>query len=81
MRVLATMPTMFDDRLAEDALVAQLRSYYEDEGHVFFVLPNLNQYPRSCFYDTPFHLHEPCQIRHSKSLATALRAMLRRGTP
>ena len=80
-RVIATMPTMFDDRLAEDALITQLRSLYEGAGHAFFVLPNLNQYPRSCFYDTPFHLHEECQIRHSTSLAKALRPILREGKP
>ena len=80
-RVFATMPTMFDDRLADDALITLLRTYYESEGHTFFVLPNLNQYPRSCFYDTPFHLHERCQIRHSESLAQALRTRLRGAAP
>lgn len=80
-RVVATLPTMFDDRLAEAGLIAQLRSYYEGEGHEFLVLPNRNQYPRSCFYDTPYHLHQPCQIRHSRGLANALRQTLREAKP
>lgn len=75
-RVIGTLPTTFDDRPVDDALVARLRRIYETRGHAFLLLSNRSQYPRACFFDTQYHLIESCQVRHSRTLARAIRPAL-----
>lgn len=76
-KVIGSLPTTFDDRPVDEALVARLERTYKNAGQDFLTLRNLSQYPRACFYDTQYHLNEPCQIRHSKLVAQALAPRIR----
>jgi hypothetical protein len=77
-RVIGTLATTFDDRPVDEDIVRRLGELFRTYGQDFAVLPNRSQYPRSCFFDTQFHLTEPCQIEHSRSLARLLVPILRR---
>jgi hypothetical protein len=78
-RVVGGLPTTFDDLDPPPELVAHARRQFTEAGHAFVVLPNLSLYPRSCFYDTHYHLNEECQKRHSALLAAALRPLVTPG--
>lgn len=75
-RVIGALPTTFDDRPVGDGLIARLSTLFRRHGQAFLVLPNRSQYPRNCFFDTQYHLNEPCQRRHSRLLARALIKLL-----
>ena len=77
-RVIGTLATTFDDRPVDDDIVRRIGELFRAYGQDFAVLPNRSQYPRSCFFDTQFHLTEPCQIEHSRALARMLVPILRR---
>ncbi len=70
--VVGGLQTVPDDLPVTPDRINALRRFYEENGESFLVLDNYSQYPRSCFYDTLAHLNEPCQIRHSTTLATAI---------
>jgi hypothetical protein len=74
--VIGTLPTTFDDQAVDSALVETIASFYRRHGAAFLIPPHHGQYPRSCFYDSQYHLNEPCQIRHSQLLASLLRPYL-----
>jgi hypothetical protein len=76
--VVGGLPTTFDDVPIPAGLIPELREFYESAGQDFLVLPGRSQYPRRCFYDTPWHLAEPFQIEHSARLADAIRPLLER---
>ena len=71
-RVIGGLPTTFDDEPVPDEFVARLCAWYRQHGQGFMVLENKSQYPRSSFYDTPYHLVEEQQIRHSRLVAGRL---------
>jgi len=71
-QVIGGLPTTFDDEPVPDELVARLCAWYRQHGQGFMVLENKSRYPRSSFYDTPYHLVEEQQIRHSRLLAGRL---------
>jgi len=71
-QVIGGLPTTFDDKPVPDELVARLCAWYRQHGQGFMVLENKSQYPRSSFYDTPYHLVEEQQIRHSRLVAGRL---------
>lgn len=75
-RVIGGLPTTFDDLEVPDALVAHIRGAFEEAGHSFAMLPNRSLYPRSCFYDTHYHLHEDCQREHSGRVAGLLQGVV-----
>ena len=70
--VIGTLPTTFDDRPVEDALMQRIAALFRADGQHFMALDNRHQYPRACFYDSQFHLNQACQARHSRRLAEAL---------
>lgn len=72
------LPTTFNDRPMPDAVLDMLRGFYEQHGATFLVLPNRSQYPRAVFYDSPYHLRQSEQVRHSQLLARGLRPFLPR---
>jgi hypothetical protein len=76
-RVIGTLPTVFNDRPISDKLIAKIASLYRSQGQEFLLLPNRSQYDRHCFYDTNYHLNEPSQIVHSRSIAYYLQPRLR----
>jgi len=77
-RVVGGLPTGFADSPIGDASLAAIRAVYRDEGSDFLELPNRSRYPRADFFDSPDHLNEPAQIRHSWAVALALRPMVDR---
>jgi hypothetical protein len=71
-RVVGGLPTGFADSPIGDDSVAAIRSVYQDGDGGFVELPGRSRYPRSAFFDTPDHLNEAAQIRHSVAVAHAL---------
>ena len=53
-RVIGTLPTVFNDRPISDKLIAKIASLYRRQGQEFLLLPNHSQYDRHCFYDTDY---------------------------
>ncbi len=74
--VVGTLPTTFKDVPLQDKALSDIGDLYREAGHLFMVLPNRSQYERDCFYDSLYHLNEPCQIIHSAELARALTNLL-----
>lgn len=74
--VVGGLPTIPDDAPLAAADVHRLAQHYGGHGQRFIALPNLSRYPRSCFHDTLYHLHEECQQRHSAALGAALAAVV-----
>jgi hypothetical protein len=74
--VVGTLPTTFDDHPHDPAAIARIASLYRDNGAHFLVLPNQDQYPRSCFLDSHYHLATLCQIEHSTKIGRMLGAFL-----
>ena len=72
------LPTVFNDRPVQDAVLEALHGFYDRHGAGFLVLPNRSQYPRADFYDTAYHLRQSAQIAHSRSVAQGLRPFLPR---
>ncbi len=71
-RVIGGLPTEFADSPMPDATAQAIRAIYVDNGGMFLELPNLSRYPREAFFDSPEHLNETWQIRHSQLLAARL---------
>lgn len=74
-RVIGGLPTGFVDSPIDEDGVAAIRSIYGEGGAGFLELPNRSRYPRSAFFDTPDHLNEAAQIRHSVAVGLALERM------
>jgi hypothetical protein len=75
-RVIGTLPTVFNDRRISKKVITKIASIYQRQGQEFLVLPNYSQYDRHCFYDTNYHLNEPSQILHSQLIANYLQPRL-----
>jgi hypothetical protein len=76
--VIGGLPTGFASAAPAAATVASVQALYLGNGGMFVALPNLSRYPPADFYDSPDHLAQPCQFRHSIALARALGAVLHR---
>lgn len=74
--VVGGLPTVLDSSPVPNEVIATLKAFYESAGQKFLILDNHSEYPRSCFFDTGYHLHEGCQIEHSHRVAQALRPMI-----
>jgi hypothetical protein len=75
-RVVGGLPTGFADSPVSDTGLAAIRVIYSAQPASFLELPNHSRYPREVFFDTPDHLAEPAQIRHSIAVGEALRRLL-----
>ena len=73
-KVIGGLPTTFNDQPVPDTLVAKLSAFYKSKNQVFLSMANKSQYPRSHFFDTPYHLSEEYQIKHSVSIAEMIKA-------
>jgi hypothetical protein len=73
--VVGGLPTIPDSVAIPGAVLAQLGELYAQQGQRFLLLDNRSQYPLDCFFDTLSHLHEACQIAHSRRVGVALRAL------
>lgn len=74
--VVGGLPTIFNDVPVPDEVVAWIEDLYVSNGHYFVALENRSMYPRSCFFDTPYHLLESCQRAHSEAIAGKLGALM-----
>ena len=73
--VIAGLPTVPDTTAIDERFVAHLDQVMQRHGQSLMLLPNRSRYPLSCFYDTLSHLHEDCQIEHSKAIGMMLQAV------
>lgn len=73
--VVAGLPTLPDTVRLDETFLERLKDMLERHGHRLLVLPNRSLYPLECFYDTLYHLNEPCQVQHSQAVAQALVSM------
>jgi hypothetical protein len=71
--VIGLLPTTFDDAPLYWRMEERIRAIYEENGAGFIHLENMAQYPRDCFYDSPYHLNRDCQIEHTRLVAGALK--------
>ncbi|HEX2939510.1 MAG TPA: hypothetical protein VHO91_00585 [Rhodopila sp.] len=76
--VVGGLPTGFADSPIPDASLEAIRAIYRNNHAIFLALPNHSRYPRSAFFDTPDHLNEAAQIRHSISIGQALARLRQR---
>jgi len=71
--VYGSYPATIDDGSPPPAAdFAAVELVWRRAGTGFLAPPDFGRYPRSCFYDTGYHLAEPCQIVHSRTLARLL---------
>jgi hypothetical protein len=71
-QVIGGLPTGFTDSPIPPDSLAAIRAVYRHSGAGFVELPNRSRYPRTAFFDTPDHLNEAAQIRHSLAIGQAL---------
>jgi hypothetical protein len=74
--VVGGLPQTVDEFAIPEPVIARIRAIFESHGQHFVALPNHSQYPRSCFFDSLYHLAEECQLRHTRDLVPALRPYL-----
>jgi hypothetical protein len=74
-RAIGGLPTGFADSPISEPGLAAIRAIYRDGVAGFLELPNRSRYQRIDFFDTPDHLNEPAQIRHSVAIGEALLRM------
>jgi hypothetical protein len=70
--VVGGLPTLPDTTVLDPVDLERLRGLYLNAGQYFVALPSRSLYPYACFFDTAYHLHEGCQIDHSRALAELL---------
>lgn len=70
------LPTTFDDVKIPPQTREELQKFYLSHGQHFIETPSLSQYPRSCFFDMPYHLNEACQKEHSRQVHDVLKPYL-----
>jgi len=73
--VIGGLPTQFADAPMSDTTIEAIRALYVANGGMFLALPNLSRYPRTAFFDSPDHLNETWQVRHSRLLAAQLQSL------
>jgi hypothetical protein len=77
--IIGGLPTTPEDSSIPEESIRFLRKFYQAHGHCFLTLPNNSRYPRSNFYDSPYHLNEETQIMHSASLGPYLASAIKSG--
>lgn len=74
--VIGGLPQMIDEVAIPPGVIDKVRAIYERHGQHFVDLPSHSQYPRSCFFDSTYHLNETCQIEHTRRLMPLLQPYL-----
>ena len=73
--VIGGLPTQFADAPMSYATIEAIRTIFIANGGIFLELPNLSRYPRAAFFDSPDHLNETWQVRHSQLLGAQLQLL------
>jgi len=76
--VIGGLPTAVSTLTLTPALVAAIADVYRAQGGGFLVLANRSQYPPVDFFNSPDHLVQACQYRHSMAVAAGLAVALGR---
>ena len=74
--VIGGLPTVPESTPIDERSVARIRRLFESSGQRFVSTAGYSRYPLSCFFDAPYHLHEACQIEHSRAIAQLIQATL-----
>jgi hypothetical protein len=74
--VVGGLPTGFSTAPMDARAIDAIRNFYLENGAAFAALPNLSRYPVADFYDSPDHLAQPCQFKHSIAVARLLGLVL-----
>jgi len=74
--IVGGLPTGFSTAPMDMRAIDAIRSFYIQNGAAFAALPNLSRYPVADFYDSPDHLAQPCQFKHSIAVARLLGQVL-----
>jgi hypothetical protein len=74
--VVGGLPTGFSTAPMDLRAINAIRNFYVKNGAKFAALPNLSRYPVADFYDSPDHLAQPCQFKHSIGVARMLAGIL-----
>jgi hypothetical protein len=74
--IIGGLPTTFDDIKIPDQTREELQKLFRNTGQQFIETKSLSQYPRSCFFDMPYHLNEECQKEHSRRVHELLKPYL-----
>lgn len=78
-RTIGGLPVAFADKPIPTELIEELRGFYALHGASIVILDNRSQYPRSYFFDSPFHLEEEHSIEHSLRLVEPLQRLIESG--
>jgi hypothetical protein len=70
--IIGGLPTGVSSVPIDPFAITAIRKFYLQNGAKFAALPNLSRYPIADFYDSPDHLAQPCQFKHSIAVAQML---------
>jgi hypothetical protein len=79
--VIGGLPAGFIDSPISDDELSAIQAIFRANGARFLTTPEAGRYPRSQFFDTPDHLNEAAQIRHSVSVGWALVRLMQPPAP
>lgn len=66
--VFGVLPPTFDIEDLDQSAIQSIKNLYFEGGAKFMELDNNAQYERDCFFDGRYHLHEECQLFHSRKV-------------
>lgn len=70
--VIGGLPTCFDDTELPKDTEKKIEKFFTDNNALFVTASSRSFYPRTSFFDTPYHLQREIQIQHSAAVADAL---------
>lgn len=70
--VIGGLAVFFEDAVFPDDTQNKIEKFFTDHKALFVITPNRSLYPRSCFFDTHYHLQREIQIQHSALTAEAM---------
>lgn len=70
--IIATLPTLAEGYGLTPDVYSAIEGAFAKWSVPVVVLPNYHVYPINCFFDTHYHLNEPCQLEHSRAFAKML---------
>jgi hypothetical protein len=79
--VVGGLPTVPQGTPLDDRDVARIRALFVGASQRFVSAENRSMYAIDCFYDAPYHLHEACQVQHSRRIGSLIAAELARPGP
>ncbi len=75
-KIIGMMPVTVDGHRLPGGMEKRIAEIFTEAGHRFLFRERAGQYSLDCFYDSPYHLHEECQIENSRKLAREINSFL-----